>query len=73
VSNQGLYRKYIVSKVDGSPVDAAADYFVMRLDTDKTARLAARLYAHYVKDSNPELAKDLRDRCDKYTPPQAEG
>lgn len=40
-----LYYKYLVTKADGSPVDPKADYFVLRLDTDPAARLAAYCYA----------------------------
>lgn len=62
----GLHRKYRIEKTDGSPVDAHADYFVLRLDTDKHARHAARTYARSIEHSNPELARDIRNRCDGY-------
>jgi formylglycine-generating enzyme required for sulfatase activity len=32
---QGFYRKYNVTKTDGSPVDPNAQYLVLRLDTDR--------------------------------------
>lgn len=32
LKREGLYQKYIISKVDGSPVDPSAVYFVLRLD-----------------------------------------
>ena len=63
----GLYRKYIITKADGSPTDPKADYFVLRLDTDPRARHAARTYARDVESKNPELAADIRHRCDEYS------
>jgi hypothetical protein len=42
---RGFYKKYIISKADGSPVDPKAVYMVLRLDTDKAARAAAIEYA----------------------------
>jgi len=41
----GLYGKYKIEKTDGSPIDPKALYFVLRLDTDKSARRALRAYA----------------------------
>ena len=32
---KGLYNKYTITKTDGTPIDSNADYFVLRLDTDK--------------------------------------
>lgn len=56
---RGHYGKYIIEKVDGSPVDSEADYFVLRIDTDKNARIALSAYAEAVKESNPKLSEDL--------------
>lgn len=56
----GLYGKYRVTKRDGTPTDGDADYFVMRLDTDEHARVAALAYADSVEKENPFLANDLR-------------
>lgn len=53
----GLHSKYIVQKVDGSPIDVNAFYFVLRLDTDICARCAMREYAHCTADA--KLAEDL--------------
>jgi hypothetical protein len=58
----GLYGKYNIEKADGTPVDPAADYFVLRLDSDPAARAAALAYADHVADDNPQLANDLRLR-----------
>jgi len=69
----GLFHKYVVGKADGSRTDPAADYFVLRLDTDAAARHAARTYARDVEGSNPDLASDLRSRCDRYALPPLAG
>jgi hypothetical protein len=66
MSAKGLYHKYVVSKRDGSPVDPKADYFVLRLDTDRAARRSAEFYAAYVSEDNPQIARDLRERCERY-------
>lgn len=61
-------RKYNVSKVDGSPVDPKARYFVLRLDltSDSLEYLAARkaimAYTKACTDWRPELAQDLNLR-----------
>ena len=65
-AEDGLYGKYIVTKSDGSPVDPKADYFVLRLDTDKTARHAARTYARNIQSTMPGLADGIRERCDRH-------
>lgn len=64
--NKRLFGKYIISKADGSEVDPKADYFVLRLGSDVAARHAAREYALHVQAANPQLAADLRERCDQY-------
>lgn len=56
----GLYSKYIVSKADGSPVDPKAQYFVLRIDTDKAARRGALEYSDAIERTMPELAADIR-------------
>lgn len=61
----GLFQKYCVTKRDGSPVDPDAVYFVLRLDTDAMARVAARAYARSVRDKNPKLADGLIALADK--------
>ena len=56
-SRTGLYGKYRDEKANGSPVDPKADYFVLRLDTDKAARKAAIYYAELTQSER--LLKDL--------------
>ena len=64
---QGWYDKYTVTKVDG-PVDPAADYFVLRLDTDPAARVAALAYASVCPDR--KLAAYLWSRVRAYMAPE---
>ena len=69
---KGLFNKYRVSKVNGMPVDPAAEYFVLRLDnhegsqTDKAhvnaCRHAAMAYANEIEPWLPELSRDLRQK-----------
>ncbi len=59
---RGLYKKYQVTKIEGD-TDPNALYFVLRLDTDHAARVAAISYANRVADENPTLAKDLYEVC----------
>lgn len=54
-----LYNKYRIEKADGSPVDPNADYFVLRLDKDPHALVAARAYAKSIELEDEDLAKDL--------------
>jgi hypothetical protein len=58
---EGLHDKYRVIKTSGEPVDPDAVYFVLRLDTDRHARLAALTYARSVTGENPELCQNLYD------------
>lgn len=57
---EGLHRRYIVSRADGSPVDPSAVYFVLRLDSggsDAThiaaCRAAARAYWEFIRLNDP--------------------
>ena len=59
-NKQGLYKKYIITKTDGTPTDIAAPYFVLRLDTDVHARKALRAYAESVAKDNIQLSHELR-------------
>ena len=63
---EGLYNKYIIQKADGTPIDPNADYFVLRLDTDKFAREALRFYASVIRQDNPYLAEELIEKCNQY-------
>jgi len=58
--SEGLYKKYLIEKADGTPVDASAQYFVLRIDADVHARRALRTYAESVKGGNVRLARELR-------------
>jgi hypothetical protein len=56
-ADKGVYGKYVLSKADGTPLDPEACYFVLRLDKDKAARMAAMEYARHC--DNRQLAVDL--------------
>lgn len=58
-AEDGLYEKYRVQKTNGEPVDPAAKYFVLRLDTDAAARHAVMHYARAIMKENETLATDL--------------
>jgi hypothetical protein len=55
-----LFKKYVITKSDGSPVDPAAQYFVLRIDTDPAARHAVLMYASHIGANDPQFADDLR-------------
>jgi hypothetical protein len=59
---QGLHKKYVVSKANGSPSDPDAIYFVLRLDPGckddlhvRASRAAARTYAAIVGNGSSHL------------------
>ena len=58
---KGLYKKYIIAKSSGESIDPAAQYFVLRIDTDVWARRALRCYARFISESNPVLARELHE------------
>jgi len=62
---KGLFDKYKVEKKEGE-TDPNADYFVLRLDTDRIARVVALQYAFFIKDRNPQLAHDLEEAVMSY-------
>lgn len=65
---QTLYNKYKIEKTSGEPVDPEAVYFVLRIDTDKAARLALMFYADVMHYENGEelFAEQLRDLAARY-------
>jgi len=56
-----LYSKYHIEKVDGTPIDEAAEYFVLRLDTDRHARVAALAYADSIAEEDRAFASEIRN------------
>ncbi len=56
-----LHKKYLISKANGDPIDEGAEYFVLRLDTDVHAQIAAICYAHAITPENPELARRIHE------------
>lgn len=49
-------------------VDSKAVYFVLRLDEDPHARIAAEAYAESVRNENPQLASDIIAKLKEDTP-----
>jgi hypothetical protein len=63
---KGLHLRYIVSKVNGDPVDENAEYFVLRLDKNGSdpnhiaaCRRAIIEYAIAIREHLPQLSDDL--------------
>lgn len=63
---KGWYTKYLIRKTDGSPVDPEAVYFLLRLDTDPHARVAALAYANSIEGEDPLLAKEIKEKLKEY-------
>jgi hypothetical protein len=63
--DEGMYDKYHVEKKDGT-TDPHADYFVLRIDSDIHARVAALAYAESIKEQNINLSFDIIARVRKY-------
>ncbi len=55
----GWRDKYVIAKADGSLVDEGAIYFVLRIDADPNAVIAAQAYAASVAADNPQLSRDV--------------
>lgn len=72
-STSGLKQKYIIQKVDGSPVEPLARYFVLRYDEPynwgSACRDTLRAFADRIEFFLPELAKDLRSEMLRYELP----
>ena len=64
----GIYRKYVVERVDGSSRPGGkhehCSYFVLDWKHDPFAIPAARAYADACESRYPALAEDLRERAD---------
>jgi len=65
IAEKGLYPKYTVIKNDNK-TDPEADYFVLRLDKDHHARVAAQAYANSIKEENRTLSMELMFRVRQY-------
>lgn len=64
--NFGLATVYSVSgKVDGTPLDLYASYYVFRIDEDPYSVYALREYASHCSVINPVLASDLGKLSEK--------
>ena len=63
---QGLFRKFVVRRTDGSDAPGGKHYgcryFVLDVDHDKHAVAALTAYAKACETTHPDLAKDLREK-----------
>lgn len=59
---QGVYNKYKVTRTDGKPNKAGAEFFVLDLANDKYAKPAIAAYAEACMAEYPQLAKDIAAR-----------
>jgi hypothetical protein len=65
MKNKGLYKKYIISKVDGTSINPENEYFVLKLKGDgdpehmKACRKAVLKYADEIRNYLPELSEDI--------------
>lgn len=63
---QGLFRKFVVQRVDGSDAPGGkhhgCEYFVLDVDHDPHAKAALQAYAVACELSHPDLSNDLRER-----------
>lgn len=62
----GWKNKYVIEKTDGTPLDSQAVYFVLRLDEDPHARVAALAYAESVASVNPQFSADIKTKLAKF-------
>jgi hypothetical protein len=63
---QGMFRKFEVSRVDGSDQPGGkhhgCEYFVLDVTHDQHAKAALDAYAEACKETHPELSRDMVDR-----------
>ena len=66
LKEKGIINKYVISKVDGSPVDENAEHFVLRLDAGgsdpkhiEACRKAIVAYARAIKNHLPKLSEEI--------------
>lgn len=59
MDQEGLHGKYVISRADGKPIPADADFYVLQGDSDPLALDAMMRYADHCRVINPKLAVDL--------------
>lgn len=64
----GLKDKYEIRKTNGKPIDPETWYFLLNCYKDIHAQKAALAYADSVKEDNPVLADELRNKIRSYNP-----
>lgn len=61
--NRGIYRKYKVTRTDGSSRKGKkherCSYFVLDLDHDPFAAAALKAYAEACRETHPQLAREI--------------
>lgn len=70
IEKEGLKRKYLIFKTDGTPIQNDAFYFVLNADSKdkfhkKASLKAINEYADSIKLINPILSKDLKRQIRK--------
>lgn len=65
-AGEGIYRKFVVRRVDESPKHEGCEYFVLDWKHDPFAIPAARAYAEACREKFPALAADLIQMADYY-------
>jgi hypothetical protein len=58
----GLYKKYLVYKTNGKPIDPKAEFIVLRIDDGQyvdACRVGVAAFAKAVRKKNPILADDI--------------
>jgi len=69
--SKGLYRKYEISRTDGTPIDPDNEYFVLKVEGNgderhmEACRKAILVYAEEVKEFLPHVSKDIKSRYGK--------
>lgn len=64
--SEPLQGKYLICRLDGTPVEDQAGFFALKISTDPAAREALRRYAESVKRYNPILARELVQLCNEH-------
>ena len=68
---RGFYKKYIVTKTSGNPMDPEAEFIVLRIDKGiylHACRAGAAAFAEAVRGENPLLANGIQTRLEELIP-----
>jgi len=64
---KGLYKKYLIYKTSGKPIDPNAEFIVLRIDGGRylhACRAGAAAFAEAVREHNPRLANDIQAKLE---------